>query len=419
MADSLKVLMVGGRRAGKTSILAGLLDTMLHGDVKNIISIQDKTVLQAGQESLTDKIETLKQSINRLRDKTFLVDDSRTSAFTNYTIQISIPGTSNNMTIEFKDANGEFFESKSAYEGNISKQDIVDAVKEADIYIVAIDTPYLMEAANPHNELCTEGVNSSHNHIADVHTFLTAIDDKDGADAKMVIFAPVKCEKWAHSGQIDKVVKRVQEAYDIIFKSLNSYKNVEVNIIPVETVGAIEFKEHQTAYVCSNKRYTARKCCVINDDTELRFSNGECRPITNDDYIDEDPEARISKFHNIIRPYSWFHITRSEYKPKNCDQLAYYTLQFILSKYLFIKEAEKANEKKKNKSSWKYIVSAVLACFSWSAALLFFVAKTILDKMGTISLSQLETVVSSLRQKGKIKQGVDGIVNVKRSLLKH
>lgn len=39
MADVLKVLMMGGQRAGKTSMLAGLIETMTHGKVKDIIDV--------------------------------------------------------------------------------------------------------------------------------------------------------------------------------------------------------------------------------------------------------------------------------------------------------------------------------------------------------------------------------------------
>ena len=49
MADSsVKVLMVGGARTGKTSILAGLYDTMLCGEVREVIRLEDKTVRLSG-----------------------------------------------------------------------------------------------------------------------------------------------------------------------------------------------------------------------------------------------------------------------------------------------------------------------------------------------------------------------------------
>ena len=87
MAENLKVLMMGGRRAGKTSVLAGLVNTMVNGDIKNLLTINDVTVLMPDQESLSNKIEHLKESVKNLSGKTFLVDDSRTSSFTTHRLQ--------------------------------------------------------------------------------------------------------------------------------------------------------------------------------------------------------------------------------------------------------------------------------------------------------------------------------------------
>ena len=423
MAETLKVLMMGGRRAGKTSVLAGLVNTMVNGDIKNLLAINDVTVLMPDQESLANKIERLKESVKSLSGKTFLVDDSKTSSFTTHSLQFEIPGTSNNMTIEFKDANGEFYESRASYDTHggapISKEQIIDAVKEADVYVIAIDTPYLMEAVNPGNELCDESINMAYNHVDDIHSYLTYIDDKDGADAKLVLFVPIKCEKWVHRGEADKVTQRIKDVYKTVFKALDDYKNLQVDIIPVETVGAIEFKEHQTAMICSNNDFVARKCCVLNAETEVRFGDGTCRQIMQDDIIDEDPEGKISEFHSIICPYSWFHVTGNEYAPHNCEQLAYYILQFVLKKYLFLKnlEAKKKEKERKKKSWWKYTKIAIIAFFSIPFAIIYWAAGKLIEKMGTISYEELKTLVTSIESRGLIKHNTEGICNVKQSQL--
>lgn len=414
---------MGGRRAGKTSVLAGLVNTMVNGDIKNLLAINDVTVLMPDQESLANKIERLKESVKSLSGKIFLVDDSKTSSFTTHSLQFEIPGTSNNMTIEFKDANGEFYESRASYDTHggapISKEQIIDAVKEADVYVIAIDTPYLMEAVNPGNELCDESINMAYNHVDDIHSYLTYIDDKDGADAKLVLFVPIKCEKWVHRGEADKVTQRIKDVYKTVFKALDDYKNLQVDIIPVETVGAIEFKEHQTAMICSNNDFVARKCCVLNGETEVRFGDGTCRQIMQDDIIDEDPEGKISEFHSIIRPYSWFHVTGNEYAPHNCEQLAYYILQFVLKKYLFLKnlEAEKKEKERKKKSWWKYTKIAIIAFFSIPFAIIYWAAGKLIEKMGTISYEELKTLVTSIESRGLIKHNTEGICNVKKSQL--
>lgn len=59
MSDVLKVLMMGGQRTGKTSMLAGLIDSMTHGPVKDIIEVKDVTESEVASQKLIKSIETL------------------------------------------------------------------------------------------------------------------------------------------------------------------------------------------------------------------------------------------------------------------------------------------------------------------------------------------------------------------------
>ena len=52
--------MMGGQRAGKTSVLSGLVDTMINGDIKNLISVQDISALDGTGRNLAKHIESLK-----------------------------------------------------------------------------------------------------------------------------------------------------------------------------------------------------------------------------------------------------------------------------------------------------------------------------------------------------------------------
>ena len=60
MADVLKVLMMGGQRAGKTSVLAGLIDSMTNGSVKEIIEVRNTTESSDVNLKLAKSIESLK-----------------------------------------------------------------------------------------------------------------------------------------------------------------------------------------------------------------------------------------------------------------------------------------------------------------------------------------------------------------------
>lgn len=415
MADSLKVLMMGGPRSGKTSALAGLVDTMINGEVRNLIEVKDVTQIDAVRQKLAQKVENLKNTLKDSLGKYIIVDDSKTENYQHYTVEFAIPGTKDKLNIVFTDANGEFFESGRSHESEIAK-----IIKDYDVFVIAIDTPSLMEAVNPDNPLMNEPINKAINNVNDIHNFITYLDDKNGADAKMVVFVPLKCEKWAHAGELEKVCDRVKEVYNTPIKALESKKNVEIDILPIQTVGNIVFQEHQKSLLCLTEGDSPQRCSIIEGKTTVRFSDGRERLIDKlSDRFIPDPQAPVKDGSSILRPNSWFRVISKDYAPHNCDQLAFYVLQFILSKYLFIKEVEQKKKKAKRsgRSFFRSIITLAIALISWPAALVYFVVNKVIDYMGTISYDELHKVVTAFNDKHYIKTCGEGICQIKKPLL--
>lgn len=96
--------------------------------------------------------------------------------------------------------------------------EVREKVREYDVFLIAIDTPNLMEAVNSSNKLCNEAINNSYNHVNDIHTFLTELDDKEGSDAKLVIFVPLKCEKWAKRETLVMLFNGLKQSMPQLFK---------------------------------------------------------------------------------------------------------------------------------------------------------------------------------------------------------
>ena len=135
MADVLKVLMMGGQRAGKTSMLSGLIETMTNGKVKDLVEVQNVTSLEDTNRKLSKSIESLKYNLITSYRKTFLIDDNKTSAFDDYTLEFRIPNTESVMQIVFTDANGEFYDM-----GRLHDQEIREKIRTYDVFVIAIDT---------------------------------------------------------------------------------------------------------------------------------------------------------------------------------------------------------------------------------------------------------------------------------------
>lgn len=429
MAEVLKVLMMGGRRAGKTSMLAGLIETMTHGSVKDLVEVKNVTESKPASLKLSKSIESLKKNLLSSYGKTFLIDDGHSGEFEDYMLELMIPDTSSKMNIQFSDVSGEYYDMGRTHDAEVRKK-----VREYDVFLVAIDTPNLMEAVNPNNRLCNEAINNSYNHVNDVHTFLSELDDKEGMDAKLVIFVPLKCEKWAKEGMIGKVVQRVKTVYASTIHALSQYINVEVDIMPIQTVGNIVFQEQAKALSCMINATTPKRCSLINNKTQVRFEDGTIENIDLSKHrFKEDSNAIIREHSSLVVPNSWYTTISKDYEPKNCDQLAYYILQFYLSKVLLAKDLE---DYKKTKKFWKWnkriavAVGSVLIPYRELDQLkpmgsviadvvtTFLMSKSLVKKFGTINLEQMLSLIKKLQDEGYIKKDVDGIETIKESKLR-
>lgn len=414
MADVLKVLMMGGQRAGKTSMLAGLIETITKGKVKELVEVQGVSSQEEANRKLEKSIESLKYHLVTSYGKTFLIDDNKTSAFDDYTLQFRIPNTDNYMKIVFTDANGEFYDM-----GRLHDAEIREKIRSYDVFLIAIDTPNLMEAVNSQNKSCNEAINNSYNHVNDIYTFMSELDDKNGADAKLVIFVPLKCEKWIKEGKIDDVKKRIFTVYEPTLHALSRYINVEMDIIPVQTVGNIIFQEQCKANLCVTKD-GARRCAIVDNKSKVRYEDGsiEVIDIKCHKFI-EDPDAVIREGSSLVRANSWFTTVGKEYAPQNCDQLAFYILKFYLAKVLF---AQKVEELQSRKNKWKWGKRIAIVVFGVAFGLLgaaaaYFTSKYLSKKFGTITVEQMLSLINKLQESGFIKSNCDGIETIKESKL--
>lgn len=399
----INVLMVGGRRVGKTSMLAGLFEVMLGDDIKKLVNVEDVT--EGKHESLEGKIKAFREE---LRSKAGLVimDDKRpTDKFHPYTLKITMPGSGHSTRITFTDVNGEYYTNaiknvNEAQQYQDNRKQLIENIRNSDVILVAIDTPFLMEG--------TESQNLRANCVDDIQALLNELKVED--KAKLVVFVPIKCEKWAHNGrQLDEVTEKVEQVYDTHIKNLKS-PMVEILILPVQTVGSMEFKEFLPAFLYHSKGFP-RPCSVIENDTVLRFADGETKTIEQSDipFVAEDSMS-VFLGTSIERPNAWYSVKSAQYLPKNCEQLAYHILQYTLHRTTDAIEAENAQRHKGGKRLWKWVLAGLAIAtgtfWLYAAAALAFLWGS---KLGDISTSELETLVNKLSTEGYIKESGDGI----------
>jgi len=400
---------MGARRAGKTSTLSGLYSILNSDALKSYLSVKDITPDRAAITSLLELRSSIQETLEKKEGKIVLMGSKRNEAFIDYTFEISVPGSEGSLRITFTDANGEYYAN-----GDIHNEDIKRKIDQYDIFVIAVDTPYLMEMYNRNNTLCTFAVGEAYNQIDTIHTLLTDIDDNDGKNAKLVFFVPIKCEYWANHGRINEVTARVEKVYKTPIKALCAYENIEVVILPVQTIGSVEFDTHREAKVLSNEKVQGLRCSPW-DSQRLILENGDLYTPIVEDIIQNDVDAKIEGF-PLIRPNSWFKVVSNQYAPHNCDQLAYYILQFALTKSLVLKRQLQGKERKK---SWWHIPLAI-ALFAtgmgWFAAGVLayhFISK----RLGNIDVDKLQETITAIKDKGLWKTSEDGIKVLNKGLL--
>ena len=399
MSEPLRVIMMGGRRCGKTSALASLFEEMKNGPVKDYFTVSDRTVLETKgfevQDSLNDKTLELQNMLetNKNNSNIFLVDKNPTSNFWLYKLHLQIPGTHREMDIEFRDSAGEFFEASG-----IHARETEEYIKGSDVFVIVVDTPYLMGSADESTkDLCPDSINLGTNRVQDIQNFLTHIDDKDGQDAKMVVFVPLKCEKWAKEPNgLNKVTARIKEVYGTHIKNLSAYEKMNICVIPMLTSGNILFSEFRKAYLYNSFEGTIR-CCKIDDET-IRKEDGENDLPMPGETVVEDAESVISGT-NLARPYAWYQINPndSSFSPKNCDQLPLHIIRFMLMKLM---DAE-AKVKHGGLLGWIYdflrdMIDRIRGIF------------------GTMNTDELKQIIGKMQRSGIIKDTGDGIEILKR-----
>lgn len=339
MAAELNVLMMGGQRVGKSSALAAMLCSLTEGRVADCLLRQGWTVSQ--DQELVDVRSDLKAQRRRLEEllafrkgNTILVDTGKTDFRRRYTVHITGAECPDALKLTFVDVNGEFYDSYGVH-----AEEVDHMVDQADVVVVAVDTPFMMAAKEKSEPMVPKRVHTAINCTESVHTFLTQVDDRDGKDPKLVIFVPLKCEKWSREGRLNDVRDAVKEAYRDTIRALTSFKAIRVEILPVQTTGSLVFKDFGSAHLYQwesgimgplGPRLSTR--CSRMPDGKIRLETGNT-PVANGRLL-PDSQAVLDEDSGLMRPNAWFQVMSDQYMPHHCEQLTLHVLDFYFQKII-------------------------------------------------------------------------------------
>ncbi len=261
----LSIVFLGARRCGKTSIMASM--TTLSSYISNAISVKGD---EHSSKKMLASIEKMRGifSIDNLSNGFWMDDEEGDVSINDYHFTITINRTDDNISkqspiasikLTCVDLPGEFFRSGKEEDLIIGKEKI----KTADVLIIAIDSPQLVE---------NKALGASRNCIDTITEIIkNSFSETTLGNQKLIIYVPVKCEKYfnSHCGYtIDIVNEKIKKRYENLIGFIKSYPSCMQIIIPVLTLGDLEF-DHFTrengiekAYYIhtGNKNYSPRNC---------------------------------------------------------------------------------------------------------------------------------------------------------------
>lgn len=234
----INVMMFGGRRAGKTSVLAAMeacFDEQF-GTSNLVIKPADTETMH----TIEDKQREIESYFGKNK-RNFVADDAPTMEVHKYAFDISLKSRNGDaMTITFIDYPGEWL----GKEANKTTE-LQGYMDESKVIMIAIDTPYLMEETPTAEDTSIGQYNDYRNYCKRITNMIKEVTLDDYP--RMILFVPLKCEKYKNNGTMSLVNTKIQEAYKPLFnyfKDAND-KKAEVAIIPILTMGKAEFAKFE------------------------------------------------------------------------------------------------------------------------------------------------------------------------------
>lgn len=300
---TINVLMCGGRRTGKTSIMAAIqsniVDMFPSGDI--VLDMKNSGYLINYQQQTRGIF-----GFNFADQSTFVADQGANGGSHEYSCMVYLQRRQTSMRLKFTDIPGEWFINQE------NEKDLENKLKESQILIMAIDSPHMMEKQGTYHEVF--------NRAAIISSKIKKVF-QGNIEQRMVLFVPVKCERYRASdihptSQMQELLDCVKTSYSDLLSFLTSGGNENIytiGVTPCFTFGGAEF---------------------------LRFIpplDPLGNPILGDDGlplkdVEWDPNTKLkvmvhlAEYRFLIDDYGDHY-----YKPENCEQSLLYILLYLIA----------------------------------------------------------------------------------------
>ena len=215
----LSLSMMGPRAVGKTTVVASIFaqsqENISGSNLYMRSATQDAAKLIGYKKMLEHAIEERNPAI---------LPATNTEA--DFLFDLGLVGKKPTVKLAIKDFPGEFLNDGSPEK----RLRVADFIRNANVVMVAIDTPYLVEESgrfNSEKNMPDIVKNYIIKHVAEFQN-------------KLVLFVPLKCERYFHEERMHEVANRVIDVYGDL-KNFFLENNIASIISPIMTLGGMEF----------------------------------------------------------------------------------------------------------------------------------------------------------------------------------
>ncbi len=353
----VNIMMFGGRRCGKTSVLAAMKECFgdVFGGTDLEISIDDPDTMYMLQEK---RQEIENYFSNKTKCMTFNCEG--TDDMVDYEMSVSIAGKKGSkIHFNFCDFPGEWLikykQRDDEYKTHYAQ--LTEKMADCDIIIIAVDSIYLMEKAPYETGDCVGRYNSGRNYCSFIANMVKEhFRVSDDSYPKMILFVPIKCETYFDNNQMNLLNQRIHTGYKELFdfvQNKENRQNYQVVIAPILTFGEKTVRFSRFEHSTDGQKET--NDIVVDDVTKI---------------------PTVAKF--------LFKNMNATYKPEFCEQPLLYIIAYLVD--LMKKSIE---EEKANNSWYKNVIRGIF------------------EKYGTLASAE-DFLKESQLIMGKLKKSGDG-----------
>ncbi len=291
----IKVCMLGARGVGKTSVITSMYNSQKEAVLGTGLFLKADDDTSAMLNDKRQQLEKLFHGVHMEDERLISSGISGDSQETKFCFSYGMNSEKINIDMIIRDYPGEYLKSDPDM--------VSDFVREASAVLIAIDTPFLMEEDGKYH--------LAKNRLDLVADFL--MNHLSSDEEKLILFVPLKCEKYYKENRIDEVLEKIKKEYGGLIsylrdkENLHGFKNkICCAVTPIQTLGDVVFDSFETD------------------------QNGNIVEIST-------PEGMRVPAHVFYR----YARTNAAYRPENCVQPLYYLLSFISKQYEKAKQEQR------------------------------------------------------------------------------